>query len=1130
MRTENRHHHSHSIESTSQWRKTELVSAVAAAMAAVALGMTSAVVGAEEINHSSPIKAAAGETVNLGKAGDIINITTGPNHTEPWYTQGIVADPGRNKASGGQFVIGGETLNINVNVTEDGIWANGIMASNATTPESSAGHDFEKAKVVIDAENTFINAKSENNTAYDASIALNAMSEGTIEVNGNLKATAKTVVTTRGDSFIKVNASKTKHVELDGDISFNYDGGNSGTGVNSNVLLNLTDETSYWNGQSLVSWDSKPGDQKLVVQNFELGLANGGTWKLTGESFVNVLNLAGGHVETNGHFVEVTDALNVTGDTTLVNLAADSTVSTKVAEENFYNISGLAADTIHAQKAVNLDAGTLTITGTFKPVDVVTTVKTGATLKADRMDLTQAGADTVKLAGGTLESGYANLFDSTDKLIADKAANVTHADETTKVKDYIQGDGGTLAVNDKGVYTVESLGLMSEAAKKEKLTMSFVNATLAKTDPNQNSVLVDGIVQEQEKADVAAGSVVDGKATVTVGGTTGAATVVVKSDGPDAVTGVEVTAQSSSGARLVLVGSAEGGALVQNEAGDAIDVNVGANATLALGADTTARENKGEVTKVTLANGAAMTVSNMTATVGELTAGTGSTVTIGHHESEKIAKVVIEKLTSAADSLIMVDPVWGPDGYSDASSLVVADHAAIDGTIVAGQASFVSFGMTEKDARTAFDNLGLTLKQGETEAAVFLGNKLTLGTTGRVVANGALNAGSDSSAITAAGQGGKLTVADKAALIVDNRAMSADTALTGTVAVETGAPVKTTLGIVNAREGEYKLADTVEGTFTSIVTDSRFVNATLAGGMLTNTVDTTGLGDAVASMGLQSSILNAGRHFAQVGAKHANTVSAADGLGLWVDVGGEAYRQGKGAAQYKADTGYGMFGADVRVTDTWQAGAALGYADGSLRADASSLKNKTSAWGLSLYGAWDAFANTRVVFDAAYWIGENDISGQDFRLSANPDTSLINAGVTVNGAFDIGGAMLRPFAGVRASWLETDAFAIDGIAFDKEKATLFEVPLGVTLEARTAHQGGWDFRPAASLLWVPTFGDTDVKVHGEDFAMIDKSPVRASLGLTAQSGTLTIEGNVRVGTGAEDARSLGADIGLSYRF
>ncbi len=176
--------------------------------------------------------------------------------------------------NGGDIVVNSDNLVITVH-SERGS-AYGILAQNSTTKTSAV----TPSTVTVNANNTTIIATS---GVEGAAAALVALSQGRLTVNGNLYAKGDKALVARGDAIVRINESESKTVRLIGDIDFNYDKETSGTGTNADVLVNLSNADSYWNGSATVSYGTgKPSDEeKLSVQNFQLGLSNGAQWNPT---------------------------------------------------------------------------------------------------------------------------------------------------------------------------------------------------------------------------------------------------------------------------------------------------------------------------------------------------------------------------------------------------------------------------------------------------------------------------------------------------------------------------------------------------------------------------------------------------------------------------------------------------------------------------------------------------------------------------------------------------------------------------------------------------------------------------------------------------------------------------------
>lgn len=194
------------------------------------------------------------------------------------YTIGLWAQ------KSGQITVTGE--NLVVDVTADATLASdakayGIIAQNNSVPSDNRK---DKATIVIDAENTYVNANYIGDIEDENAVsALLAMSEGILKVNGNLFAKAPSVITARGNSIVAINENnQEKIIQLDGDINFDYDQKSSGTKVDSTVIVNLNGSSSYWNGSATASYGTgSTTDENMQVTGLKLGLSNGAQWTPT---------------------------------------------------------------------------------------------------------------------------------------------------------------------------------------------------------------------------------------------------------------------------------------------------------------------------------------------------------------------------------------------------------------------------------------------------------------------------------------------------------------------------------------------------------------------------------------------------------------------------------------------------------------------------------------------------------------------------------------------------------------------------------------------------------------------------------------------------------------------------------
>ena len=230
---------------------------------------------------------------------------------------------GDNDKKGGKINIKSE--NLKITAESDKGFAYGIFAYNNTTPETLK--DKERSEVIIDSKNIFIEATSKaEGTLFQGMTNSNGIvtwSQGIVKMNnGNVNITAESVINTRGDSTIEINANNNVNnsVILNGNIMFAYDKDNSGTPIDSNVKINLSNEESKFVGK-IVSSGNPPID-KDGVTGMVLGLSNGGTWKSTGDSFVNDLTMNGGVLEVTENVEKSIDIDRLYGNEGIVKFEA----------------------------------------------------------------------------------------------------------------------------------------------------------------------------------------------------------------------------------------------------------------------------------------------------------------------------------------------------------------------------------------------------------------------------------------------------------------------------------------------------------------------------------------------------------------------------------------------------------------------------------------------------------------------------------------------------------------------------------------------------------------------------------------------------------------------------------------
>lgn len=814
-------------------------------------------------------------------------------------------------------------------------------------------------------------------------------------------------------------------------------------------------------------------------------------------------------------------------------------------------IAGAKQDFIQSGKLTVSGEGTVTVTSLklansaeAKDKDSLPLVRIekGGTLRADTIDVA-ANAGTVTLAGGTLETGSAQVYDLATKSVINADASKVSSEKDLNglaLKTGITATSGTLALTDKGYYTTASLKAMSAALKASSASLSFLNSKLYKA-AGETAELVDSVIQSTEQ--VTASSEVktnaDGKATaqVTVKNS-GAQTVVVKDSaqtGAKAVDQVTFAAPENSTAEMTLVGSAAGGHLVQNTAGKAVDVVVAEDLTLNLGQTELPEQTTGTLSNLTLSAGttgttdmprkaAGLTVANIVAAVEKLVAAGNNLVTVGNERKRGVLK--IGTLDLGAGSKVFVDPAWQNDAalntIGNASHLEIAQVESLRGSLIAGQNSLITIGATAAQAEAAFNQAGLNWGKEAVSAALYLGTSVN--PEGGILVNGSLT-----SVPGAAPEGRTVTLAAGSLLMVDAAAVG-EKAVTGTVSAVGGAKV----ALVNAAEGTFKLADTVTGlTSASFVSDNLFTTTALNGSDVSTTVDKNALGGAVASMGLQSMIRRADSVLAATVADRTSIdQELGAGANLWVDVGGESYEADgfDNNASFKSDMGYGVFGADVAVSDDITLGAALQYGTGSARSSNFGMKNEIDTWGLTAYSVYKT-GDARFVGEVAYVKAKNDISASAAsKLSQSVDTEMLSAGMSAHYQFDAGAVTVTPSLGIRLSQLKTDALKVGAIRIADDEMTVFQVPVAVRVGMKPVEASGWNIAPAVKLAYVPTFGDDETDILGYQQKVLDTSPVQADIGVEARKGNFMVNVNFLAGTGSEGAKAVGGKVGVKYLF
>ena len=319
-----------------------------------------------------------------------------------------------------------------------------------------------------------------------------------------------------------------------------------------------------------------------------------------------------------------------------------------------------------------------------------------------------------------------------------------------------------------------------------------------------------------------------------------------------------------------------------------------------------------------------------------------------------------------------------------------------------------------------------------------------------------------------------------------------------------------------------------------VLTDNPFVEGALSEGTLTLATSASDEGmSTLASMGIQSMIRRADMVLAEtIADRMASEVQT--GSNLWVDVRGERYERDNldNGAGFKADIGYGAFGAELAPTETTTLGVAFQYGNGTVKGDVANVKNKTKDYGFALYGsAMLGDTGVKGIGEVAYTKSTNDITSSLALMNQDTDATMLSAGVKAQKSFDLGTFEVIPSLGVRVSHIKTDAMQAGNVQIEKQKQTIVQIPLALRVNAKaTETASGWSVTPKFKVAFIPTVGDKSIEVFGVKQSVIDTSPVQGSFGVGFAKGNLTIDAAAHLGAGNKGTSAVGGKVGLTYRF
>lgn len=269
--------------------------------------------------------------------------------------------------------------------------------------------------------------------------------------------------------------------------------------------------------------------------------------------------------------------------------------------------------------------------------------------------------------------------------------------------------------------------------------------------------------------------------------------------------------------------------------------------------------------------------------------------------------------------------------------------------------------------------------------------------------------------------------------------------------------------------------------------DTQLINQILSTGASLQEISSminsvTGLG---AISGVKAMTVDFQGYTADMIEHHAATMPKEMG-GWWVQPLGARLKtddlsMGGSAYGYSLDT-YGIMGGfDTHLKNGWTIGAAASYQSGDADGEGDVLPVSTDVknvglhlWGSRMYG------ETNVIGTLSYVTTDGDVTMQlgNLELASELKAKALSAGIRAERECKTGAFTLTPHAGARLSIVDMDDYKIAAGTtklFDvsEDKATIFEVPVGVTVQTPSFMFQTFEVKPYVDVTLRGRFGDTE---------------------------------------------------------
>lgn len=346
-------------------------------------------------------------SITLGNGNSIINVNATGNNPMAMAAMG----------TNSKLTVNGSSLIVNCD--EPGAFALHVQNNTETAkaPENAASVDINVDNIVINGSD----------------LGISAFSNGQMNINGNLTVNATNAIDTRGNATININTDGKHTTVLNGDIVFETpnspgDAQNSGKIINSNVNINLSGEGSSWTGRAYQEYkiDGEYVDKVELeapeyhgnVTGFKMSINDGASWNMTGDSFINNVNLTDDGVINMQESATEFNATEIGLNEGIINLQGEN------QEVNVVTLTG-AGGTVNTNSLNNkmtidtvADSTSVTVNGSGEIADAIL----GG--NATAQDL----ADVVTTGTGDSEKSAASQITTDEGIIAGKFTADVNAD------------------------------------------------------------------------------------------------------------------------------------------------------------------------------------------------------------------------------------------------------------------------------------------------------------------------------------------------------------------------------------------------------------------------------------------------------------------------------------------------------------------------------------------------------------------------------------------------------------------------------------------------------------------------------------------------------------------------------